>query len=99
MEFNIVLLPKAIIDLEKSIEWYHTINVSLAKQFSTEIEATIKLISRNPLLFQNIHGSYKSVNTSTFPFRIIYRIDHNSIVITAILHHKRNPQRITSRTK
>ena len=47
MEYNIVLLPKAITDFEKSVEWYNAINSSLAKQFSQEIEATIKFISKH----------------------------------------------------
>lgn len=99
MEYKVTLLPKAVIDLEKSIEWYDNINSSLAKQFVIEIESTIKFISKNPLLFQFVDGIYKSVNTPKFPFKIIYRTDEDKIVIIAIFHHKRDPKITDSRTK
>ena len=99
MEYKIVILPKAITDFEKSIDWYFKINSSLAKQFSNEIDNTIQFISKYPLLFQHSHNQYKSVNTPQFPFKIIYRIDEDKIIIAAIFHHKRNPKILSSRIK
>ncbi len=99
MEYRIVILPDATIDFEKSIEWYDNINPSLAKQFIVEIETTISFISKNPLLFQYDYGTFKSVNTSKFLFKIVYRINGDEIVIVAIFHHKRNPKILYSRIK
>ena len=99
MDYKIVLLPQAIVDFEKSIEWYSIINPLLSSQFIADVEITISFVNKNPLLFQYAHNQYKSANTSQFPFKIIYRIDIATIIIVAILHHKRNPNILSSRIK
>lgn len=99
MEYSVVIIPKASVDFEKSIDWYRNINLALAKQFILEIGTAIELISKNPYLFQYVYGSYKSVNTSKFLYKIVYRIYDDKIVIVAIFHHKRNPKTLYSRIK
>ncbi len=99
MDYKIALLPKAIDDFNASIDWYASINLLLAQQFISEIENSFKLILNNPFLFQTSVGDFKVVNTERFPFKIVYRIQANDIVIIAIFHHKRNPKKITARIK
>lgn len=99
MDYKIVLLPQAIVDFEKAIEWYFNINPSLSSQFIADVETTINFISKNPLVFQYAHKHYKSANTSQFSFKIVYRIDIDCIIVIAILHQKRNPHILSSRIK
>lgn len=99
MAYNIILLSKAIDDFDASVEWYKSIDVQLAKQFISEVDATFNLIAINPLLFPCVFNKYRMVNTQKFPFKIVYNVNENRIVIVAIFHHKRNPKKIISRIK
>lgn len=99
MAYNIVFLPKAIEDIDHSVEWYKSINLELAKQFLAEIDATLNLIKTNPLLFPCIIDNYRVVNTSKFPFKIVYRINKKNIITIVVFHHKRNQKKLTSRIK
>ncbi len=99
MEYKIVLLPKAIDDLNASIDWCISIYRNLAEQFVLEVENAFQLISKNPFLFQTSHADYKMVNTQRFPFKIVYKVITSDIIIIAVFHHKRDPKKIIKRIK
>lgn len=99
MGYKIVLLSKAIDDLNASIDWYVSIDRILAEQFVSEVEKAFQLIIKNPFLFQTSHADYKMVNTQRFPFKIVYKVIASDIIVIAVFHHKRDPEKIIKRIK
>ena len=92
MEYNLVLTPFSENDLEAIIEWYGKQNIDLSKEFILILDKTMQAIIENPFLFQEVYKSYRSANSGKVPYKIIYRIVENNIIVIAITHHKRNPK-------
>ncbi|WP_421773073.1 type II toxin-antitoxin system RelE/ParE family toxin [Gracilimonas sp.] len=77
--------------------WYTEIEGVLGEYFESAIDHTIQRILDNPLEFPIILGDTRKALVKHFPFNIFFiniKSD-NSIVITAVLHHRRNPKHWT----
>lgn len=97
MAYKIELLPEAETDIDDIYSWYNTINPKLAKRFLESTEEVLSLIQSHPLLFQKIKRNYRKSNLKTFPYKIVYRIKENIVVVIAVVHHKRHPGLLTKR--
>ncbi len=92
MTFNLVVSLPAETDIEEIIEWYGKENKDLSREFVKILEQTFEQIIANPFLFQQVFEDYRKINTAKFPYKIIYRISENKVIVLAVIHHKRNPE-------
>ena len=92
MTFNLVVSLPAETDIEEIIEWYGKENKDLSREFVKTLEQTFEQIIANPFLFQQVFEDYRKVNTGKFPYKIIYRVSENKVIVLAVIHHKRNPE-------
>ena len=92
MTYNLIVSLPAETDIEEIIEWYGKENKDLSKEFVRILEQTFEQITDNPFLFQQVFKDYRKVNTAKFPYKIIYRISENEVIVLAVIHHKRNPE-------
>ncbi|MGN8226706.1 type II toxin-antitoxin system RelE/ParE family toxin [Gracilimonas sp. BCB1] len=78
--------------------WYTEIKDVLGDYFESAIDHTIQRILANPLEFPIITGSTRKALVTHFPFNIFFINikSENSIIITAVLHHRRNPKQLES---
>jgi len=90
MAYTVDFTVAAEADLDKIIEWYNQFDVALANDFLKRMNTVIQDIAKNPLLTQKIYKSYRKSNISRFPYKLIYRVEKQAIIIIAITHHKRN---------
>ncbi len=93
----------AEIDLAESVEWYAVRKPGLEVEFIMEVDSTFQRIVANPLAFAE---KYKRKNTwiraaplDRFPFMVlfIYNIQEELIIIIAVWHTARNPQKLRRR--
>ncbi len=89
MTYKISFRKFAIKDVEDIIEWYGRIDTKLSADFLKELNASIYLIKKNPLQYSFFYKDYLKANTIRFPYKIIYKVNEDEIVILAIVHHKR----------
>jgi hypothetical protein len=94
-DFDISLHPIAQNEYEESVRWYLKNSHNTALKFIKEVENTINLIKLHPLRWKNEFENYFELGLKKFPFTIIYIIDSDKelIIILAIYHQKRTPQR------
>lgn len=90
MIYKKILLPHAFQDIKEINLYYKSINLDLAKRFNENLKAEIKMIAKNPLLFQIRYENFRMVNIEEFPFNIHYEIIDNKIIIDAIYHSSRD---------
>lgn len=93
MAFNILLSKKASIEIENTIEYYMLINKKLGERFYSEFLENLNYIRINPFLFQIKFDPFREVPLKTFPFVIVYEIIDNSIIVNAVFHTSRNPEK------
>lgn len=90
MNYKIVVVEEAKIDLSQSIDWYKNINPKLAKRFLESFKEGISIILKEPLHFQIRYDDVRIMMLTTFPYLIHYTLDKNTIIIKAIYHSSRN---------
>lgn len=94
MVFNITVLPLAEKEIDESVEFYESRSKGLGKQFLIYLKSYLKVLSRNPELFEiKKQPSYRELTLVKFPFVIIYEIIQNEVIIHSVFHTSRNSQR------
>ena len=91
MGLNISIKHEAEVEIEESLVFYAKISDQLVLGLIDEIESAKADISKNPLQFQAISKKYRKASLKVYPYKIIYHIVDNEILIVAFAHHKRKP--------
>ena len=79
-------------DYTEAYFWYNQIESELANKFSDEIEKLLSRILDNSEQFPIVESETRRAVSKQFPYGIFFLIDENRIVVTAILHHRREPR-------
>lgn len=92
MRWQISLRPEAIADLDDAAAWYEARSAGLGRDFVQEISAAISRLTLAPLIPRLRHRSagIRWVRSKRFPYRVIYRVEAERIVIFAIMHSARS---------
>ena len=85
------LLPGARRDFDESFDWYAKRSTRAAERFADAVDAALAAVAGNPGRFAVVDDVHRECPTRRFPFRIVYRIAHDRIVVVAIAHGKRRP--------
>ena len=97
MAYSINLLPEAETDIEDALMWYNDINSTLRIDFLLQVREAFLSIHANPFLFQKITMDYHKLNLVRFPYKVIYTVQNEQILIIAVAHHKRSNKHWISR--
>lgn len=83
--------PEALMELEAAQAWYGERDLLLANAFVAEVIRATTDISNHPDRFPRTRGNERRLVLSRFPFSIIYRIQGNTVFVTAVAHQRRRP--------
>lgn len=87
----------AIVEAEEASRWYTQQQPGLGREFSDEIKRCLQLLTsdpaRLPLLEDAPRGvAVRRVLMTRFPFKIIFEVIQNEVVVLAIAHGSRRPR-------
>jgi toxin ParE1/3/4 len=85
------LTPEARRDIAESAAWYHQRSVRAAEEFLEAIHTTLARIANNPAAHPVIDpptGARRAL-LKRFPHRVLYLLDRDSLVVFAVVHHRR----------
>ena len=88
---SLLLDPLAKIELDDAIEWYEIEKVGLGVKFKAEIDAAFSRILRWPTWSINISPNVYRIRVKIFPYKVLYSLIGDDIVILAISHNHRQP--------
>ena len=83
-------LPGARRDFDESFDWYAERSARAAVRFTNAVDAALITVATNPRRFAATDGVHRECPVKKFPFRILYRLVENRVVV-AIAHAKRRP--------
>jgi plasmid stabilization system protein ParE len=84
-------LPGARQDFDASFDWYSARSAQAAVRFTGAINDTLTRIATQPDQFAAIDKRHREGLVRRFPFRIIYRVESDGVLIVAVAHAKRRP--------
>ena len=94
MSYSYILLEKAQVDIEESVDWYIVRSVQAAEKFVAALDVALLLACSNPYQWRNKYKDFFEIPLKNYPFSLIYTIeqDTETIVVNTVFHHKRNPK-------
>ena len=92
MRWRVELRPVAIAELDDAAAWYEERSAGLGRDFVREVSTVISSLSSVPLTPRLRHrtAGIRWIYPKRFPYRIIYRVEAEKVVIFAILHAARS---------
>lgn len=84
MNYEIILLPEAIIEMQKTFEWYEQQQEGLGFEFIEEAEDGFERLCRHPHHYSAINDSVRKLRIKRFPYLIVYEIEEGKVVIIAV---------------
>ncbi len=92
MSWRLVVRPEVDADLLEAEKWYEERQEGLGRKFLQATRQTMARLPRNPLFYRVRHRrrQVRWAYTSRFPYRIIFRVTGDTIVIYAVIHAARH---------
>jgi mRNA-degrading endonuclease RelE of RelBE toxin-antitoxin system len=88
---DIKFLEIAEIELDEAIEFYNHQLTGLGNQFLTEVLDTIERISVFPNAWHLCSPNTRQCRMKRFPYKVIYQVLNDEILVVAIAHLHREP--------
>jgi plasmid stabilization system protein ParE len=80
-------------DLNAGRTWYEHQRQGLGEDFAAEVMAAIEISRERPESVPEIRKGVRGIRCNRFPYRIYFDVELDGIVILAIYHTSRNPDR------
>jgi toxin ParE1/3/4 len=89
------LTPEARAELRKAGAWYDEKAGGLGRDFHRAFDAFMETVSTAPEAFPLVfeRTSVRRAVLRRFPFVVFYVVDQGNVVILAVLHERRSPDR------
>jgi len=78
-------------EVKASYAWYQQQAEGLGDDFLVELEAAYDAIIELPHTWPKFQRRFRRFLLNKFPFSIVYRLEHDTIYVVAIMHHSRKP--------
>ena len=94
MIFEVVIEPRAILDIQDAVDYYESKQNGLGEHFYQVIDDHIEILTKNPF-FQIRYKDYHGFPMKKFPFIIFYFIDEKlkTIYILSVFNTALNPSK------
>jgi len=93
MTLEVRVRPEAEHDLAEAAVWYEEQHAGLGAQFLDEVLAVTSTIAEMPRLYAILHRNTRRALMHRFPFGIYYQVDDAGIIVIAVMHGSRHPQK------
>ncbi len=99
MTYSVQFFDEVINDIQKAKIWYKSKREGLEIEFSWAIEDAIEQVIKMPVSYAIRYKTIRIAHPKVFAYNIHFYIDEieNVIVITAIVHNKRNQDFVENR--
>lgn len=92
MGYQLVITSEAEADLQQSADWYETQEQGLGDEFLQAASIAIDDLATNPKRFaiRNRRKEIRFAYTDRFPYRIVFRVTDDLIIVFAVTHMARH---------
>lgn len=97
MKYRVIVRPEVEDDLKGAFFWYEDKRVGLGHDFLLQVNAGLNFIMRNPVIHPIEYKGARKHIVKRFPYKIIYFVEQEKIIVLAVLHGKRRPDLLKKR--
>ena len=84
-------------DIDEQYATYESKQVGLGHDFLLCVEEALDKLLENPLIYRKFHKELRRIPLRRFPCRVMYFVNGQKIVVTAVFHVRRDPTSWNSR--
>jgi len=101
MSYQLFVRPEVDADIAEAEVWYEQRQEGLGKDFTRTVRNAMRELPQNPLHYRLRHRrlGIRWCYPPRFPYRIVYRIEGQSIVVLALLHAKQHDRHWRKRAR
>lgn len=88
---EVIITSVAERDFAESLCWYAEKDLEVANDFDREFQRVVSELRVDPARFPLYDDPYRFILLRRFPFRVIFRIDDNDVIVMAVTHGSRSP--------
>ncbi|NER04663.1 MAG: type II toxin-antitoxin system RelE/ParE family toxin [Okeania sp. SIO3C4] len=94
MSYNLLLNPKAKIDVVEAAEWYEEQKKGLGYEFFLRFDDALELLKDKPYICQKVYRFFRKALLRKFPYAIFYHIDEQAkeIEVIGVFSTYRDPE-------
>ena len=93
------LLPEAERELEDAFRWYERQRSGLGLEFLLAFEAAVENLRRLPEGHELVALRTRKALLRRFPYLVLYAVEAERVLITALFHGRRDPRRWSDRVR
>jgi plasmid stabilization system protein ParE len=93
MAVELVIVPEAELDIAEAYIWYEGRRAGLGEEFLTSVDACFERIRRRPEMYPVVHEDYRRSLIRRFPYAVFYEQSETTIMIYAVFHTSRDPDK------
>lgn len=89
--FTLIIQPEAEYDIQQHFMLYERLVPGLGRDFLSCVEEALERIRCFPLIYKLAHDDFRLASIRRFPYRILYFIDGDRTIVTAVFHVRNDP--------
>ena len=93
MNWRVIIRPNAETDLREAWLWYESQRAGLGDELLIIIRAAIRRLETDPERRPFYYRDFRRLLTHRFPYKLVYRVEGERVIVFRILHAKREHQR------
>ncbi len=98
MRYRLIIRPEAETDIQEAFDWYERHVPGLGAEFLAALDAAMSTILSHPFQHPVIYRNARRALTCRFPYQVFFVMADEIIVVIAVSHGARDPQRWQNRT-
>lgn len=93
MAAEFILTPETRQDLADAYAWYEERRTGLGEDFLGAVDACFARIQRQPEMYPIAYETFRRAVLRRFPYNVIYDATPEEIIVYAVLHSARDPEK------
>lgn len=93
MRYQLKIKKEASDEIGEAFAWYENQKAGLGSEFIKYLETYFDRITQTPLIYPQTSDQRVAI-LERFPYKIVYEIEEHSIVVYAVFHTSRDPEKL-----
>ena len=89
MKFEVLQI--ALNEIQEAKDWYENEQTGLGDGFELEVMRIMRQIATHPTFATEIYPGYHRRFVRIFPYKVIYKVDPEVVLVLAVGHNHRHP--------
>lgn len=93
MNVELIITSEAEQDVAEAYAWYENQRPGLGEEFLRCVDACVQAMCRTPEMNTTVYESYRRGLVRRFPYAVFYEYENQTVIVYAVFHAARDPEK------